>query len=80
MNQTIEYSIKNNEIPIIILDGQKLGVVTCNYIWMTRQEFQPTYCVLIATCTDISGNKYTITIDESKNEINITACYLDSHD
>ncbi|MCH4169327.1 MAG: hypothetical protein LKF42_08740 [Streptococcaceae bacterium] len=80
MNQTIEYSIKNNEIPIIILDGEKLGVVTCNYIWVTMQESQPTYCVLIATCTDISGNEYVITIDETNNEISIAALYPDSHD
>lgn len=80
MNQTIEYSIKNNEIPIIILDGEKLGVVTCNYMWVTKQELQSEYCVLIATCTDISGNKYVITIDETNNEISIAALYPDSHD
>lgn len=73
MEHKVEYEIKSNAVPIIILDGKKLGVISCSYQWCTRAGNNRGTTVMMASCADKQYNKYDVVINPVSGEVFVQA-------
>lgn len=49
INQSVEFEIQSNQVPIVRINGEKVPVVSCSYQYVTKNDGGPGANQIIAT-------------------------------
>ncbi|MEQ7216755.1 hypothetical protein ABQD61_12795 [Enterococcus asini] len=64
INQSVEFEIKSNEVPIVRINGEEVPIVSCSYHYVTSNGVGPGANQIIATVINpLTGHQILVAYD-----------------
>ena len=64
INQSVEFEIQSNQVPIVRINGEEVPVVSCSYHYVTKNDTGPGSNQIIATVMNLlTSNQIVVVYD-----------------
>lgn len=47
INQNIDFRLAKDQVPVVKVNGETIGIVSCSYQWITKGSTNLTQCLLV---------------------------------